>query len=90
MMSLVSLNFNNWYLRLLSCNTYLIRLYDRIAPILQMEKARPRKLSNLPKVTLVSAEPGLEDTQLQNLYFYVGFFRGILPLTPLNTLDSFM
>ena len=42
---------------------------DRIAPILQMKKARPRKLSNLPKVTLVSAEPGLEDSQLQNLCF---------------------
>ena len=62
---------------------------DRIAPILQMKKARPRKLSNLPKVTLVSAEPGFPAPEFVLLYFHVGFFRGSLPLTPLNALDPF-
>ena len=46
-----------------------------------MKKPTPRKLSNLPKVTLVVAEPGLEDPapEFVLLYFHVCFLRGDLP-----------
>lgn len=63
--------------------TYIIQLFGRvrIAPALWMKKPTPRKLSNLPKVTLVVAEPGLEDPapEFVLLYFHVCFLRGDLP-----------